>query len=176
MMTEFSSLADRLHLTQGDITRIPVEAIVNAANRTLLGGGGVDGAIHRAAGPELYQECLELGGCEPGQAKRTSGHRMEAKHIIHTVGPIWSGGRADEDAILASCYRQSLILAAAHGVRTLAFPSISTGAYRFPLDRAARIAIREIKVFLATSPLPEQVTLVCYDQETLQAYRRALDY
>jgi len=174
-MPDFSHIAHRLRLVQGDITQVPAEAIVNAANRTLLGGGGVDGAIHRAAGRGLYAECLELGGCEPGDAKLTSGHNLQAKHIIHTVGPIWSGGRADEDAILASCYRQSLRLARDQGVRTLAFPSISTGAYRFPLDRAARVAVREILTFLETSALPETVTLVCFDPGTLAAYQRALE-
>jgi O-acetyl-ADP-ribose deacetylase (regulator of RNase III) len=168
-----SAPANRLQLVQGDLTRCAAEAIVNAANRPLLGGGGVDGAIHRAAGPGLLAECRELGGCEPGQAKRTSGHRLQAAHVIHTVGPIWSGGAAGEDATLASCYRQSLTLARDLGVHTLAFPSISTGAFRFPLERAARIAVREILAFLATNGLPETVTLVCFDPVTLEAYRRA---
>jgi O-acetyl-ADP-ribose deacetylase (regulator of RNase III) len=174
-MPDHSAPAGRLQVIQGDITQVPAEAIVNAANRSLLGGGGVDGAIHRAAGPGLLEECRALGGCEPGQAKRTSGHALRARHVIHTVGPIWSGGRADEDALLASCYRQSLLLAREHGARTLAFPSISTGAFRFPLERAARIAVREILAFLESSPLPESVTLVCFDPATLEAYRRALD-
>jgi len=164
---------DRLALVLGDITRLPADAIVNAANSSLLGGGGVDGAIHRAAGPDLLQECRFLGGCEPGDAKITAGHRLPACHVIHTVGPVWHGGRAGEDATLASCYRRCLALAASHGVRTLAFPSISTGAYGFPLDRAAGIAVREILAFLREQPLPERVTMVCFDPATLEAYRRA---
>src|SRR5512134_3709983 len=132
---------DRIEIVEGDITKLDVDAIVNAANRTLLGGGGVDGAIHRAAGPELQAECSALGGCDTGSAKITRGYRLPAKHVIHAVGPVWKGGQADEEALLASCYRTALQLAAAHRLASLAFPAISTGIYGFPADRAARIAV-----------------------------------
>lgn len=165
----------RIQVVEGDITRLAVDAVVNAANSTLLGGGGVDGAIHRAAGPELLAECRALGGCETGQAKITRGYKLPAKWVIHTVGPVWRDGQHGEPEKLASCYRSSLALAAEQGVRTLAFPSISTGAYRFPLDQAARIAVHTIKLFLATHELPERVTLVCFGAESLAAHRRALE-
>jgi O-acetyl-ADP-ribose deacetylase (regulator of RNase III) len=164
----------RIHVLEGDITRQAVEAIVNAANTTLLGGGGVDGAIHRAAGPELLAECRTLGGCPTGEAKITRGHKLPAKWVIHTVGPVWRGGRHGEPEKLASCYRNSLALAAQQGVHNLAFPSISTGAYGFPMDRAAYIAVTEIKRFLEQNALPETVTLVCFGQSALEIYRRAL--
>ena len=165
----------RLIVTLGDITRQEVDAIVNAANTSLLGGGGVDGAIHRAAGPELLEECRRLGGCPTGNARITRAYRLPARWVIHTVGPFWSGGGRHEDELLASCYRHSLELAAEHQLRTVAFPSISTGAYRFPIDRAAPIAVRMIREFLADHPLPEQVTIVAYRSADEAVYRAALD-
>src|SRR5512136_1225560 len=138
----------RLALVQGDITRQQVDAIVNAANSSLLGGGGVDGAIHRAAGPELLQECRTLGGCPTGQARLTRGYRLPAKWVIHAVGPVWRGGDHGEDVLLADCYRSCLALVHQHGIRTVAFPAISAGAYGFPMERAARIAVAEISAFL----------------------------
>lgn len=167
-------MKERIEAVLGDITRMEVDAIVNAANNTLLGGGGVDGAIHRAAGPELLEECRRLQGCDTGAAKITRGYRLPARHIIHTVGPVWRDGRHGEDELLASCYRSSLELARAHGLRTVAFPAISTGAYGFPLERAARIAVRTIRAFLAAHDLPQKVLLVCFDERTLDAHRDAL--
>ncbi len=164
----------RLQIERGDITRQQVDAIVNAANSSLLGGGGVDGAIHRAAGPGLREECATLGGCRTGDAKITGGHNLPARWVIHTVGPIWHGGRDDEDELLASCYRRCFALAAEHGVRTIAFPSISTGAYGFPVDRASRIALREIETALRANPELERVVVVCFDDVTEGAYRQAL--
>src|SRR5512137_1910699 len=148
--------ADRIEVVEGDITAQAVDAIVNAANTTLLGGGGVDGAIHGAAGPGLLEECRKLGGCATGQAKITKGYRLLAKWVIHTVGPVWRDGRHGEDELLASCYRSCFALAAQHGLRTIAFPCISTGAYGFPMERAARIAVRETKKFLAGNKSVEQ--------------------
>ncbi|MDD4931942.1 MAG: O-acetyl-ADP-ribose deacetylase [Methylacidiphilaceae bacterium] len=168
-----ASLLDRVEILFGDITRLPVDAVVNAANSSLLGGGGVDGALHRAAGPELLEECRTLGGCPVGKAKVTKGYRLPAKWVIHAVGPFWQGGEQGEDALLASCYREALGLAATLPARSVAFPAISTGAYRFPADRAALIALREVAAFLAGSPLPEKVFLVCFRDETLVACRRA---
>lgn len=164
----------RIEVIQGDITTLAADAIVNAANTSLLGGGGVDGAIHRAAGPELLAACRKLHGCETGQAKITDGYRLPARYVIHTPGPIWHGGQDGEDGLLASCYRSCLALAAAQGCRTVAFPSISTGAYGFPLDRAAAIAVREIRAFLDAHAVPERVTLVCFDSRTARAYTEAL--
>lgn len=159
-------------IIKGDITKQEVDAVVNAANNSLLGGGGVDGAIHRAAGPELLEECKGLRGCKTGEAKITLGYRLPAKWVIHTVGPVWRGGGSDEDRLLAACYRRCLELASKNGVRTIAFPSISTGAYGFPADRAAGIAIGEIKRFLETEAGLDKVLLVCYDENT---YRRYLE-
>lgn len=158
----------------GDITRLPVDAIVNAANSSLLGGGGVDGAIHRAAGPELVQECRMLHGCKTGQAKITRGYRLPAKHVIHTVGPVWQGGNHQEDQLLASCYQQSLELAHQHGLKTVAFPAISTGIYGFPPQRAAPIAVQTVKAFLEQHDLPLEVTFVCFSEEGLRLYQQAL--
>lgn len=161
-------------IVEGDITRQDVDAIVNAANTTLLGGGGVDGAIHRAAGPELLAECRTLGGCPTGEARITKGYRLRAPWVIHTVGPVWRDGARGEDALLASCYRASLALARERGLRSVAFPSISTGAYRFPLERAARIAVREVRAFLEREPSIEKVLLVCFDRSAHETYRRAM--
>jgi O-acetyl-ADP-ribose deacetylase (regulator of RNase III) len=165
---------DRIDIIQGDITTLAVDAIVNAANQSLLGGGGVDGAIHRAAGPKLLAECRTLGGCPTGQAKITAGHDLPAKHVIHTVGPVWHGGTRAEDDLLTSCYRNSLAVAEQHGCRSAAFPSISTGAYGFPIDRASRIALREIAAFLRKSRVVEKVTVVCFGERDLDVYRVAM--
>ena len=164
----------RLQIVQGDITKCQTDAIVNAANTALLGGGGVDGAIHRAAGPELLAECRTLGGCKTGEAKPTKAYRLPCRYIIHTPGPIWNGGKSGEDALLASCYRNSLAAAAGLGCKTVAFPSISTGVYHFPVERAARIAIAAIGDFLASHPEIERVTMVCLDRATLAVYQDAL--
>jgi O-acetyl-ADP-ribose deacetylase (regulator of RNase III) len=169
-----SATRGRIRLTRGDITELPVDAIVNAANPTLLGGGGVDGAIHRAAGPELLAECRTLGGCLPGQAKITRGYRLPAAWVIHTVGPIWRGGTEGEDETLASCYRSALKLAAERRLATMAFPAISCGVYGFPVPRACRIAVHEIGEFVAASPHPARVDLVCFDNEVYEEYRKIL--
>jgi len=163
-----------LRVLRADITRLAVDAIVNAANPTLLGGGGVDGAIHRAAGPQLLGECRTLGGCPTGQAKITKGYRLPAKWVIHTVGPVWSGGRHGEARLLASCYRASLELAAAQSVRTIAFPAISCGAYGYPLEDAAAIAVRECSAFTANPTSIEKIVFACFDGATLAAYRSEL--
>lgn len=164
-----------LEIIQGDITELAVDAIVNAANHALLGGGGVDGAIHRGAGPELLAECRTLGGCPTGEARLTCAYQLPARYVIHTVGPVWHGGSSGEAQQLAACYRNSLALAAAHGLRSLAFPSISTGVYRFPIERACRIALREVRDFLATHPLPERVIFCCFSAADLASYRQASD-
>ncbi len=166
-------LHDRLQAFQGDITQLAVDAIVNAANESLLGGGGVDGAIHRAAGPELLAECRTLGGCPTGQAKITRGYRLQAKHVIHTVGPVWHGGGHGEDRLLESCYRTSLSLARQHRLATVAFPAISTGVYRFPLERATRIAVDTVTDELAAAP-DMSVIFCCFGADALSAYRTAL--
>jgi len=160
----------RLESRQVNIVTLAVDAIVNAANTTLLGGGGVDGAIHRAAGPQLLDECRKLGGCPTGQAKITRGYQLAAKHVIHTVGPVWSGGKRGEPELLASCYRESLTLAAAHKLKTIAFPAISCGAYGYPLEQAVRIAVRESMNFATGHPLPERIVFACFDAATLAAY------
>lgn len=161
---------ERIAIVCGDITEQRVEAIVNAANSTLLGGGGVDGAIHRAAGPLLLEECRTLGGCPTGEARITKGYNLPAKFVIHTVGPVWRDGLRGEDELLASCYRNSLTLAVKHGIKSIAFPSISTGAYGFPLERAATIALKTISSFLRTSDLAEKVVLVCFSPADSDIY------
>lgn len=165
---------ERLKIIQGDITKCQTDAIVNAANTSLLGGGGVDGAIHRAAGPELLAECRTLGGCPTGEAKATKAYRLPCRYVIHTPGPIWRGGKANEDQLLASCYRNCLAQASALGCKTVAFPSISTGVYHFPLQRAAHIAIQTISEYLHAHSDIEVVTMVCFDSASLAAYQQAL--
>ena len=165
---------ERIQIVKGDITLQHVDAIVNAANSSLLGGGGVDGAIHRAAGPRLLEECRELGGCSTGGAKITRGYHLPSKWVIHTVGPVWRGGSHGEDQLLAQCYRSVLILAREHRAATVAFPAISTGAYGFPGERACGIALRELCVFLRDNSLPNRVTVVCFDSNTFDIYRAAL--
>lgn len=168
------TVLSRIAVVEGDITRQKVEAIVNAANTTLLGGGGVDGAIHRAAGPELLEECRKLGGCATGQAKITKGYKLSAKWVIHTVGPVWNGGNHNEDELLASCYRSCFGLVEQNGIRTVAFPSISTGAYRFPLERAADIAVKESVAALQRNKSLEKVLLVCFGETSREVYAKAL--
>jgi O-acetyl-ADP-ribose deacetylase (regulator of RNase III) len=165
-------MSAKITVIQGDITEQQVDAIVNAANESLLGGGGVDGAIHRAAGPELLAECRTLGGCPTGQAVITRGYRLPAKWVIHTVGPVWQGGSANEDALLASCYRESLKLAAQHGLHTIAFPAISTGIYGFPLAGATRIAVAEVRRFLKQDTSVEEVIFVCFGSKVYDTYRQ----
>ncbi len=163
-----------LELVEGDITQQDTEAIVNAANSSLLGGGGVDGAIHRAAGPQLLEECRTLGGCPTGEARITKGYRLKARHVIHTVGPVYRDGRHGEAALLASAYRSSLELASQNGIRSVAFPSISTGAYGYPLDQAARIALRTVMDYLGEHPEIELVRFVLFGQQAYSTYKRAL--
>ena len=164
----------RMKIVLGDITKQHVDAIVNAANTTLLGGGGVDGAIHRAAGPELLAECRAIGGCNTGDAVITHGYRLPAPWVIHTVGPVWRGGTCGEADLLANCYRNSLRLAVEHGLRTIAFPAISTGAYGYPVDQASQIAVRTVGQFLRTNKSIEEVRFVCFDDRTYAAYQVAL--
>lgn len=165
----------RAEVIVADITTLKLDAIVNAANPSLLGGGVVDGAIHRAAGPDLLRECRTLGGCQPGEAKITAGYRLPARHVIHTVGPIWYGGDEGEVDVLAACYRNSLGLAADHGVTAVAFPSISTGVYGFPADLAARIAVRAVREILADDGRFERVVFCCFSDTSAQLHRAALE-
>lgn len=165
----------RFSIVKGDIVKAKTDAIVNAANTSLLGGGGVDGAIHRAAGAELLEECETLGGCNTGEAKITKGYKLKANYVIHTPGPIWRGGKWNEDELLANCYKNSLDLARENGVKTIAFPSISTGVYRFPVERAATIAVETICNYLKSDTSFEQVIMVCFDEETKAAYVDALE-
>ena len=164
----------RIEIVTGDITGLDVDAIVNAANSSLLGGGGVDGAIHRAAGPQLLAFCRGLGGCQTGDAKITPGFGLRARHVIHTVGPIWHGGRQGEPEQLASCYRRCLELAEAHDLKSLAFPAISTGAYGYPLAEATQMAVKTVQDWLASHPLPQRVLFVCFGKETERAYQEEL--
>ncbi len=166
---------DRIVLVRGDITKMDVDCIVNAANRTLLGGGGVDGAIHRAAGKELLEECKTLGGCETGSAKITKGYKLPAKYVIHAVGPVWYGGKNNEDALLKSCYKTGLELAKQYGCKTIAFPNISTGVYRFPKRRAAYNALEVVKEFLKENKMPEKVYFVCFDDDNYRIYKELLE-
>jgi O-acetyl-ADP-ribose deacetylase (regulator of RNase III) len=172
---DMPSRPSRIDLTLGDITRQAVDVVVNAANSSLLGGGGVDGAIHRAAGPKLLTECRTLGGCPTGEARITKGYELAARHVIHTVGPVWDGGGYGEDEDLANCYRNSLALAVQHKLKTIAFPAISTGVYGFPLERATRIAVREVRQFLKDHPQIESVIFVCFGQDAFDTYRRELE-
>lgn len=165
-------MKERIEIIEGDITKQEVDAIVNAANTSLLGGGGVDGAIHRAAGPELLEETRKIGGCPTGEARVSKGYRLPAKWVIHTVGPVWAGGHKNEENLLAGCYRNSLKAAAELGVKSIAFPSISTGAYRFPLDRATEIAMTETRKFLEANENPEKVIFVCFGEKVLKTYQQ----
>ena len=165
----------KIEIIQGDITKQSVDAIVNAANCSLLGGGGVDGAIHRAAGPELLAECRTLGGCRTGEAKLTRGYKLPAKYVIHTPGPVWHGGNNGEADKLRSCYRNCLVLASENGCKTVDFPSISTGVYHFPLEKASEIAIKTISEYLFEHPEIERVRMVCFDERTNGYYEKALE-
>lgn len=164
-------MRERIEIVEGDITKQQVDAIVNAANTSLLGGGGVDGAIHRAAGPELVEETRKIGGCPTGEARVSKGYRLPAKWVIHTVGPVWAGGNRNEDQLLSNCYKNSLKAAKELGVKTIAFPSISTGAYGFPLERATEIALRETKNFLQADESLEKVIFVCFGQKVFNTYK-----
>lgn len=168
-------MKEKIEILKGDITKQQVDAIVNAANTSLLGGGGVDGAIHRAAGPELLEETRKIGGCPTGEARVSKGYHLPAKWVIHTVGPIWRDGNSNEEELLASCYRNSFKAARELGVKTIAFPSISTGAYRFPLERATEIALEETKSFLETDRAISKVLFVCFGDEVFQTYKRIFE-
>jgi O-acetyl-ADP-ribose deacetylase (regulator of RNase III) len=163
----------RIAIVEGDITRLELDAIVNAANKTLLGGGGVDGAIHRAAGPELREACAKLGGCDTGEAKITPGFKLPARYVIHTVGPVWGGGERGEDRLLAACYRNALALALEHGLASIAYPAISTGAYGFPPDRAARIALRTVLATLQDNAAIKRVVFCCFGAESRKHHEAA---
>ncbi|MFH1004502.1 MAG: O-acetyl-ADP-ribose deacetylase [Bacteroidota bacterium] len=165
-------MKNKIKIIQGDITKVNADAIVNAANKTLLGGGGVDGAIHRAAGKQLLEECKTLGGCSTGEAKITNGYNLPARYVIHTVGPVWNNGKYCEDELLANCYRNSLQLASENKIHTIAFPAISTGIYRFPLERATRIAMNETKSFLCKNLLPEKIIFLCFDEKIYSVYQK----
>jgi O-acetyl-ADP-ribose deacetylase (regulator of RNase III) len=165
---------ERIEIIVGDITQKKVDAIVNAANNTLLGGGGVDGAIHRAAGLKLLEECKTLNGCTTGEAKITKGYKLRAKFVIHTVGPVWNGGKYNEEELLTSCYRNSLKIAVENKIKTIAFPAISTGVYRYPLERATQIAIKTVRDFLMNNNLIEKVIFVCFDDNTFNVYQKIL--
>jgi len=165
-------MEDKIKIVLGDITKLKVDAIVNAANTTLLGGGGVDGAIHRAAGPELLDYCRKLNGCPTGEAKITPGFKLSAKYIIHTVGPVWYGGNHNEDFLLLKCYQNSLKLTVDNKIQTIAFPAISTGVYRFPLERATKIAFKEVKNFLENNNQIEKIVFVCFDKKTYDTYNK----
>jgi O-acetyl-ADP-ribose deacetylase (regulator of RNase III) len=167
-------MKNRIEIHKGDITKLKVDAIVNAANTSLLGGGGVDGAIHRAAGPQLFEFNRKLGGCPTGEAKISPGFKLPVKFIIHTVGPVWNGGKNNEDKLLANCYKNSLELAIEKKIKTIAFPAISTGVYRFPLERATKIAIEEVRNFLENNESIEKVIFVCFDEETYSVYYKML--
>lgn len=169
-------MSSTIKVLRADITTLKVDAIVNAANTSLLGGGGVDGAIHRAAGPKLLEECRTLNGCKTGEAKITRGYNLPARYVIHTVGPVWNGGNYNENKLLADCYLNSLKLAIKNQIKTIAFPAISTGVYRFPLERAANIAINTTKKFLLENNQIEEVVFVCFDEITYQSYKKLLDY
>ena len=160
-----------IEIVKADITKLNVDAIVNAANSSLLGGGGVDGAIHRAAGPKLLEECKKLNGCKTGEAKITKGYNLQSKFVIHTVGPIWNGGNYNEDELLTNCYLNSLKLAVENKIKTIAFPAISTGVYGFPLERAAQIAIKTVKKFIQSDKSIEKIIFVCFDDRTYQTYK-----
>ena len=169
------NLGQKIEIVRGDITKLDVDAIVNAANTLLLGGGGVDGAIHRAAGPELLAECRTLGSCRPGEAKITRGYRLPARFVVHTVGPVWRGGEHHEPEILVNCYRSSLQLAVENGIKTIAFPAISCGAYGYPIPDAAQIAVKTTRDFLATDDRIDKVTFVLWGEDVYDAYRQPLE-
>lgn len=168
-------MTSKIEVVKADITTLAVDAIVNAANESLLGGGGVDGAIHRAAGTELFDECYQIGGCPTGQARLTKGYKLPAKFVIHTVGPVWQGGERDEPELLKSCYQSVFKIARENGIRSLAFPAISCGVYRFPVERAVKIALGETVAELINSDAIQKVTFACFGDEAFQAYQKAVD-